>query len=510
MGRVTTNSSGLAYTREASLGVLPGSPTWKQAEPNNIGRFGASITKVARSPISRARQRRKGVVTDLNSSVEFDCDLTLEALKDHIEGFFFSRLVGPDAYNPSAVVSDGYTVAALSAAQAGRITYGASAAKTLIYARGFLNAANNGLYPVAATVATSATKIPVASRTAETPAASRSVEVAIAGVRGAAGDLEINSDGNLVSTVLDFTTLGLYAGQYIHIGGADTANQFFEEDNYGFARIAVTPTAHLIVLEKRGQDFVTDDGTDTNSGGTGLEIDILFGQFCRNVDVGHADYLEASVQFELSSPNLGTAGATNYEYALGNYCDAMSIVLNLTDKATMTFGFIGTDTTDPTSSRATNAADAKVHTAAAAFSTAGDLARLRLQDVDETGLSTDFKSLTLTVTNNVSPEKVIGRLGAAYMNVGNYEVDLSSTMLFSNPLVPVRMRNNTTVGLDFAVRNAEGGVYFDIPSGELDGGERSYPVNQSVTMNTTLPARKDDILGYSLSASFFPFLPQAA
>ena len=65
MARVLTNTTALAYAIESSQGVLPGSPSWKSLEPNGINSFGAEITTVARSPISKNRQRRKGTVVDL-------------------------------------------------------------------------------------------------------------------------------------------------------------------------------------------------------------------------------------------------------------------------------------------------------------------------------------------------------------------------------------------------------------------------------------------------------------
>jgi hypothetical protein len=507
MGRVTTNSTALSVTTEATPGVLPGgTPVWDQLEPNSIGAFGVSISKGERSPISQARQRRKGVVTDADATVEFDADLTLSHLRRFMQGFAFAQAVGADVFTPSAATSGGYTVPAVTAAQAGRLLYGASSATSLIYARGFPTAANNGIAPLSGAVATSAVLIPVAGNVAETPGATLDVEVAVCGVRGAAGDLEIDSDGNLISTVLNFTALGLTAGQFIHIGGIDAANQFFVEANLGFARV-VSIAANKLTLDKKATTFATDDGTVDNDGGDGVRVDILFGQFVRNVDVDHADYLETTFQFELESPNLGTGGADQYEYGTGMYGDALSIELPLVEKASVSYGFVGIDVTRPSGTRATGAVNARSPSSTGAFATASDLARLRMQDVDEAGLSTDFKSITLTLTNNVSPEKVLGTLGAKYLNAGNIEVDVEAQMLFTNPDLVERIRCNKTVGLDFALHNDDGGAYFDFPSGTLGGGDREYPVNESVLINTTLMTHRDPLFGTSFSVSFFPVLP---
>jgi hypothetical protein len=506
MGRVFTNSLALASAREATPGVLPGSPRWQGIEPNTISKFGTTISKVARSPISRTRQRRKGVTTDADSSVEFAADLTLAHLRDYIEGFCFSRLVGPDVYVPTGVTSTGYTVPALSAAQAGRLLYGASAAKTLVFARGWTTAANNGLKPINVAHSTSGTEIKVTGLTAEALGTHNDGEVAIAGVRGAAGDLQIDSGGNLISTVLDFTTLGLTVGQSVHIGGIDILNRFFHVENYGFARIAAI-AAHKLTFGKRSNAYLTDDGTDTGAAGAGVSVDILFGQYVRTVPVDHADYLQVNYQFELTSPNLGDAGEDQFEYALGNWADTMSFDIPLTNKATITYGFVGLSTTDPSPSRATNAASSKTPSETAAFSTSADLARLRVQNVDETGLTTDFKSLKLTLSNNVAGEKVLGLVGPKYLNAGNVEVDVETEALFTNRLIPKRIRDNATLGLDFAVRNDEGGALFDLPSGTLDSGNRTYPVNATVLISTKFESFEDPVLGHSFSCSLFPALP---
>ncbi len=511
MGRVITNGTTLSVAREASLGVLPGSPQWFELEPNGVTTFGTTISKEARSPISQARARRKGVVTDLDSAVEFEADLTLTHLRLFAESFLFSRAVGADAFLTSAATATGYTVPALSAAQAGRLLYvGAGAgATTLVYASGFSNDANNGINPISAAHAAAATEIKVAGNVAEAPAADRLVEVMVAGVRGAAGDIEVDADGNLTSTALDFTTLGIAPGQVIHVGGLDVANQFFNDANTGFVRVRIIEPNKL-TLDKRDDDFAVDDGTDTGAGGTALRIDLLFGQFVRNVDVNDIDWREFSNQFELASPNLMPGGLTGFEYSLGNYADALSISIPLSGKATITLGFVGTDTLKPTSTRALNAALAKAGGQTESFGSASDIARLRAQDVDEAGLTTDFKSATFTLTNNVAGEKVIGKLGPKYLNVGNVEVDVETQVLFTNPDVIERIRCNRTIGLDWIMRNGDGGVAFDLPTGTLDGGGREMPANQSVLLNTTFMAHEEDEHGYTLGMSFFPVLPARA
>lgn len=97
MARVLTNNVILQYAVESStIGTLPGSPLWRQLEPNNISTYGATITTVERRPISQDRGRKKGTVVNLESAVEFDGDLTLDSFTDFIEGFVFAEFANAE------------------------------------------------------------------------------------------------------------------------------------------------------------------------------------------------------------------------------------------------------------------------------------------------------------------------------------------------------------------------------------------------------------------------------
>ncbi|RUQ77928.1 hypothetical protein ELZ22_17630, partial [Brucella abortus] len=450
MGRVLTNNVSMQVAKEDTLGVLPVSPDWKLLEPNTIGSFGATITTVARDPISKDKQRRKGTVTDLDSAVEFEADLTLDSFVDFIEGYCFAQAVNHDLHFTEAdATSSGYTIPAATAAQAAKLQYTAGGPISLLYARGYANAANNGLKPLAADVASTDTVMEVSGAVAETAPARAIVE--IAGIRAEQGDLDITvssgvatitSGNNGASNNIDFTTLGLTVGQFIHVGGLTSANQFATA---GYGRI-VSIADDTLVLDKLSTGLATDNGT-------GDTVDLLFGRFIRNVAVDHASYLEQSFQFEAGYPNLGSGGVTEYEYSLGNLCNQVTFNLPLTDKATASFGFIGTDTEVPTTSRKSGANAPRTPAKTAAMNTTADVARLRITEVDETGLTTDFKSFSITLLNNVSPEKVIGRLGAAFMNTGNFEVNVEAQVLFTNGDVVAAIRENETVALDFILKN---------------------------------------------------------
>lgn len=509
MSRVLTNNTGLNYAIEDTIGVLPAQPVWHELEPNSIGSFGATITTVARSPISKNRQRRKGTTTDLDSAVDFDADLTLSHFTDFAEGFCFSGAVNQDLnfVGPNTTGAS-YVVPVLVQAQVDRLLYVAAGAKSLIFARGYAIPGNNGIKVLGAKPTNAGTVLTVAGLAIET--APTNVTVDIAGVRCVTGDVGIvvgsniatlTSESNGVSTAngVDFTELGLTPGQFIHIGGLTSSEEF--TDSHGYGRVQ-SISATVLVLDKIDSTLVTDDGADDT-------IDILFGRFIRNVPTDSPEFLERSIQFEQSFPDLASVGTDMYEYAKGNYVDSMTLTMPLSDKASISIGCIGTDTDVPTVTRAQNAATALAPTRTGAFNTTSDCARLRIAEIDESGVYTDFKSLTITFNNNVSPEKILCNLGAKFMNFGNFEVSVEAQLVFSDSKVSEAVRNNTTLSMDFGLRNDDGALFIDIPAVTLGGGDKEFPVNESVLINTTGEAFADPTLNTSIGISLFPVVPKA-
>jgi len=510
MGVVKTNRLSLAYAIEQSLGVLPGSPTWKLLEPNDITTWGANTTKVARDPISPDRQRRKGTTTDLDSTVEFEHDLTKEVFMDFIEGFCFASARYPYSGGTTRVgpIQSGSSFNNLAAdGDAGGDSFThdtittAMTANRLLYARGFTTAANNGMKIVDSGSTATVTEITTTSTLVdETPGDTDNATLEIAGHRGASGEASWDfATSTLTYTTLDPTTLGLSPGQVVHIGGLLAANQFAE--GVAYARIS-SITSSTIVFDKVSGALATADGTAGS-----ILLDLLFGSFIRNVTVTDSDFLERSFQFELAMPNLGAAAATRWQYAEGNFGNQVTFQLPLADKAIIEFGFVGTDTENPETSQRAGASTPVQTVQTTAFNTSADIARLRVQQTDETGLTTCFKNVSLTLNNQVTPEKCLGTLGASELNTGTYLVDAEMQLLLTNEDVISAIKDNETVMFDFIVKNDDGAIAFDIPSMTLGGGDLELQRNESVRINTTGEAFRDATLDYTLGVSVIPAVP---
>lgn len=506
MARSLTNNFSAAYAVEDSIGVLPAQPIWKLLEPNTINTFGATITTVERAPISKIRSRRKGTVTDLDSAVEHDADWTMDSFEDFISGFIFANWrysAGQVVSIKSGALSENLAAAATADDFQHDALTEALLEGTLIYTRGFVNPLNNGLFEVTTGSTTTSTPTLAGTLVDETPSNETAAQMETAGFRFT--DLTWDDTLKAIgSALVDLTTLDLSPGQFIRVGSGD--NDF---TNGAIMGRVVAVTAALVTLDK-----ITNLGTPAGTlDGGGAEsassVDLLYGRFYRDVSVDDADFVEQSYTFEGAFNNLQNPDGTGdmYEYAKGNLANQVTFNLPLTDKATISFAFIGTDADTPSTTRAQNGDTPQNAVKTSALNTSADIARLRITDVDEAGLTTCFKSMSLTLNNNVSPEKCLGNLGASFMNTGNFFVDLEAELLFTNADVIARIKANTTVSMDFGVENDDGAVWVDIPSMTLGNGARSFPVNESILVSLSGQAFGDATLGTSVGVSLFPYVP---
>jgi Phage tail tube protein len=493
MAQVNSSTVAWAQSVETSLGVS--SSTWKTIEPNpGTAKMSSNPKTVSRMPITADRQERPGQIVGLDPSFEYESDAVLDTFIDMLQDALCAVYKGGAVFSPTSVTTSAFVVP----------SGGALAQNTLIVAKGFVQPQNNGLFVVGA--GSTGTSITVSGTVAETTTTVQNATVEVAGVRGASGDITLTVSGGVVtlgSTALDFTTLSLNVGQALWLGGtAGGSNAFATAADRGFARIK-SIAAHAVVLDRTPGNWVTDTGT-------GKLIDIYFGRWIRPVARTSADFLARTHSFEGAYPSLGV-GVDEYRYARGMALDQMEITIPLQGKNTVKYGYKGTDVPTPVTTRDSGAATPLSVVQNTLIASATDVMRLRLMDQAEVEYSIDnawFTQAKLTIKNNAQAKPFVGALINGQISLGRFEAELQFTGLLTSEKVLAAVRNNTPVGMDFAMRSSDGAVYCDLPSTRLSAPSVDEKDNDLIEQQATATGvREISTYPYACSFSILPFCP---
>ncbi len=494
---VQSDGVGLALVREATLNTQPTSG-WTQAQPNpgGITNFSRQNVPVERHILSGNLTPEKGEVVgyDVNPKLAFDwnrdmldllAEPTFRSLTKH------GGNKGQSIYRPTAVTSTGYTVASL-----GDLTAG-----LLIFAEGFSTAANNGLKVVGSS--STGTEIKTSGLTAEASPPSNAT-VRIAGVQGAAADITMDGSGNLLATILDFTTLGLVVGQMIYVGDPTSGA------TYAFANTVYTGMAIISVIAAGKITLKYQTWTvGSLDAGTGKTIRILFESFIRNVPMSSADFLtSASLSMELNEPGAGAAGVTDYTYGNGLGVGDLELDIPVEGKVTATVNFVGMTMTSPSTTRSTGPSTAYAPLASTIFSTAANMPTIRLlKQSDGTTLSAEINGCKVMIKNNLKPRKQLGTAGAAGLIYGEYNPSLSMNAYVLSNDMSRAVDGNTDCYFDFLLKNSDGGFGMSFAMVKLRKGDKTYAAGTSVMLAGEMPANRDPSTGLLYSLSKFSYLP---
>lgn len=509
-----SNSTGLRIAAESSFKTLPGTQVWYPKEPNEYSDFGANIAVTPRKPITADRQRRKGVITDLDVPAGYSEDLTYSSTQRLIEGFLFAAfrekgVYGTDSLSGIAVsgittADDTYTVA----------SGGSSCdANDLVFGKGFANAANNGLHTVASSTGT--TIVVDDNLTDETPAAAATLTRV--GHEFATGDAEIVASGSafptLITTTKDLTELDLVPGEWIFIGGDATGEKFATAANNGRARIRSIAT-NTITFDKTEGTMVTDDGAAKT-------IRIFFGRVCKNESTANL-IIKKFYQLEriLGAPDDANPGDEQAEYVVGASPDELVINWPTSEIITTDLTFMGAEhETRAATSPGLKSGTRPALVAEDAFNASNHAQRISLQTVHSTdsnpgSLFSFISEMTLTVKNNVQLNKAIGTLGGFASNAGAFEVTAEVTAYFATVAGLAAKRNNDDITLDAHLADQNRGIAFDIPLLAMADGLPEIESDEAIKLPLTNEAASgvdvDSNLNHTLMVIYYDYLPDAA
>lgn len=499
--KVDSNITGLAIAEEASLKVLPDAPVWFELEPNSYSELGSEVTTIARNPIKPDRQRKKGVITDLDASGGFNMDFTSSITKRLLQGFFFAdarEKFSTQGMNTVAIPITGTTVSTYTAVS------GLTGFKVgdLVLASGFTNIANNGLKRVT-TVTSGVLTVAETLVVEASPPATAKIEAV--GFQGASGDLSLvvnPSTATLTSTALNFTTLGLAVGEFIFIGGDITATRFTVNAT-GFGRIR-TITANALTLD----DTTFEASSEV---GTGKTIQIFFGSVIRNEKVANLIKRRSfNIERQLGQDNHGIQA----EYLEGAIANELKINIPQADKLNADLSFVAMDNIQRDGTLGIKAGTRVPAKAEGAYNTSSDLYRIKMSIVDSTTLVSTplfayLTDLTLTVNNNVEANKALAVLGAFDASAGNFEVSGSIEAYFSEVASVAAVRTNANVAINIIGASENQGFVFDVPLVGLGGGRLKVEKDKPIMIPLEANAAEGPS-GYTLLSNFFSYLPTIA
>lgn len=497
--KIDSNETSLNIAEEETLRVLPVTPTWRSFEPNEYDDFGGELTLLARNPINRSRQRKKGSITDLDANGGFNQDFTQYNMQWILQGYMFADLREKVNSAVSAVTADGYTVADVAGFSAGQ----------LIFASGFSTLTNNGIKTVAGT---DTNEITVAGLAVE--GATPNGKINTVGRVGASGDLDIDTTGpwpRLTSAVLDFTTLGLIPGEWLYIGGDAAGTSFATAGNNGFKRIR-SVTANAIEIDVSTENMATEDGA-------GLTVHLYFGRVLKN-ELG-ALIKRRSYQLERQLGNPDTAAPNDFqaEYLVGAVPSEFSLNIEQADKINADMSFVALDNEQRTRAVGLKTGNRVVTQEGDAYNTSSDFSAMRLAIVtpgnpNPVPLFGYLTDLTLSINNNLTVNKAVAVLGGFEVTAGTFEVSAEATAYFSTVEAVQAVRNNENVQLFAAVAKNNAGFIVDLPLTALGNArldvEQDEPIMLPLQIDAATAALLNPNTDYTLMWVFFDYLPTRA
>lgn len=496
---IDSNETGLAYAQEERLGVLPTTPVWKPAEPNSYDNFGGSLKLLARNPINRSRQRKKGVITDLDAKGGFNQDFTQTNFQDLLQGVMFADFREKPSDAPDSVSATAYVVPDASAFAVGG----------LIFASGFAIPGNNGLKTI--TAVTGGTDIECAGLAVEAspPAIS---QIVLVGFTSAAGVIDVATPAlpTLTGIPAAFAPL-VIPGEWVFVGGDGATDFFATEANNGFKRIkSVSGTTWTIDLSQT---------TMVAEASTAKTIHIFFGRVLKN-ELG-ALIKKRSYQFErqVGNPDDADTAAIQSEYLVGSMIDQYVLNIKQADKITadMTLLSLDNDQRKATDGVKTGTRVALVESDA--FNTSSDFAMLRLNIIDPADANPDplFAYLTdikLTIKNNLKVNKAVAVLGGFSITAGTFEVSAETTAYFATIEAVKAVRLNRDCEINAIVVKANAGFAIDLPLIALGNGQLDIKQDEAImlplSMDAATAVKINPNTDYTAMWCFFDYLPNLA
>ncbi|MEE8518137.1 MAG: phage tail tube protein [Dehalococcoidia bacterium] len=385
----------------------------------------------------------------------------------------------------------------------------------IVLSAGQNDAANEGILNVAS-VSDNVITMTENLTTDATPAATATLTTV--GFLTATDDIDVDATllfPALVASALDFTTMGLVEGEWIFIGGDAATSDFSNTVNNGFKRIRSIAAKRL--------EFDKSDNTMVDETASSIDVQLFFGRVLKNELAAAIIRRTYQLERQLGAPDVDLPAEIQAEYVEGAVPSEWELSVPSADKVLTNLSFIGADnsTIDGPTALKTGTRPALIE--ADAFNTSSDFSRIRMAiHTDGTEAPTPLfafgQEFSITINNNVSPNKAVGTLGAFEVTAGTFQVGGSVTAYFASEAAIQSVRANANITLDMIMvkgaAGAKSGLLIDLPLITMGDGrpnvEQDQPITLPLSMDAATAALIDPALDYTALMVFFDFLPNAA
>lgn len=338
----------------------------------------------------------------------------------------------------------------------------------LVRASGFTNAANNQLFRVASSTAT--TIVGSSLTLTDEAAPPLGARLKVVGFQGASGDITATANG-LGSTALNFTTLGLTVGQWIKIGGTAAGNKFATAALNGFARItAIAATA--LTLDNLPSGWTTDTGTS------------------KTIQVWTGDYIRQGTTRKSFSYEIGYLGQSvpSYSVHAGMMVNSMNLTLEAGSILTGSFDFLGKVESISTTALDGTPTEALQNDVMNAVNNVGRIAEAGA----DVATPNFMRRLTMTLNNNLREQMAIGSLALIGVGLGDSDVTGSISCYFGNKSLYEKYLNGTETSLNAVVVRSSKAYVLTFPRVKFEDGDKPASArNQDVMVDLPFRALRD-------------------
>lgn len=505
----------VSMVREATIGDIPSSPSFKVLRITSAPRLGVLPKTVVSNELRSDRQIAGLILVDKEAGGEVDYEISFASQQELIESVLLSDWVGQGIQQNEESDTPISDVTFYAEPSPGKAIFTCLSASNnfhnyfLGHTKGFTNSGNNGSIFSSVSIADGGlfTGVSLVGNTKVTLSGSTFVDESTVptkatlreiGFQGPAGDITASSSGGVYyigSTLVDFTDFEINKGDWIYIGGSAAANHF-AGFSPGFARVSasVDVTATKIYLDIVPENFDTDTGA-------GKEIQIFLGstitegvtQIGNTIELKFLDHdpvsyihltgMEANTfNMEVASASIvtgkisfmGRSGSTQEVAISGSTYDNSNFEIGVTDVLNA-------------SSHVNQVLIGEAEVAAPNYVT-----RINIEG-----------------KNDLRRKTKVGSIGAVGMGVGNASFTGTVSMHFGNLDYYAEVMANTETSLMICFVDDDGhGLLIDIPSMKwADGYPDISGINTDVMIELAFQAFMHADLQYSIKFQQFHYLP---